>query len=69
MTTKTDIIAAYAALTDAVGFGLKSAAELIAAGATWPTLHAMTDLGLMRIERFIDVPGTTRSIPMYRLFF
>lgn len=66
---RADIISAYSVLTTTVGFGVKSAAELIAAGATWPMLHAMTDLGLMRIERFIDVPGTTRSMPMYRLFF
>lgn len=60
---------AYTTLTSRLGFGLHSAAALIGAGATWPLLHALADLDLIRIVRFDDVPGTDRTMPIYRLMF
>lgn len=60
---------AYAALTARVGFGIHSSTQLLRAGADWPLLHKLTDAGLIRIERWIDTPGTDRSTPLYRLLF
>lgn len=62
-------VAAYTALTNRLGYGLHSARALLDAGATWPLLHALADLDLIRIARFDDVPGTDRTMPIYRLMF
>lgn len=60
---------AYTMLTSKLGYGLHSASALIAAGATWPLLHALFDAGLIRVVRFDDVPGSDRTMPIYRLMF
>lgn len=65
----TDTVAAYTALTAKLGYGLHSARALLDAGATWPMLHALADLDLIRIVRWDDVPGTDRTMPIYRLMF
>ena len=63
MPTSTDLLQTYSRIAGALGFGRHSAATLIAAGASWPTLHALVDAGLIRCE---SVYGSTI---IYRLLF
>lgn len=64
-----ELLAAYNAITAKTGFGLHSAHTLIAAGATWPLLHKLTDAGLIRVHRvWMESEKNPHSIT-YRLFF
>lgn len=61
-----ELLAAYNTITSKTGFGLHSARDLISAGATWPLLHKLAEVDLIRIHR---VGMESASSITYRLFF
>lgn len=58
------ILTTHSTLTEKLGFGLFSSTQLRRdGGLTWGQIHALTDAGLVRVER------CTGDDVLYRLFF
>lgn len=59
-----ELLAAYNAITAKTGFGLNSARDLIAAGATLPLISQLVEVDLIRVDRIWSESHIT-----YRLLF
>ena len=68
MTLSASTLAAYLTTTSTLGFGLHSAARLLAAGLSWGQIHELTSAGVVKVHT-VHAALNGNAAVIYRLFF